>query len=429
MTVSPDALPEQVRARVIAYAADALGVLPPDQVPAPLKRAAAFTPQRRARLAGQQVLDLLIADDSFRERLAVQARARQGEAAAQLAAGETSVAAAALAYLTRPEGWEQLVAATSDRPDEGSGPRPGTEQELVSLRHRLDAALEEQARLKRAAKDGVAAVKADNTELRRKLGESRARARDARADVDRISSETSERVSRLEAEAASAQAELRRLRAQVAGLEDDLARAQRAARAGREEATVRARLLLDTLIEAGQGLRKELALPVTTGSPADQVEAHLAEAGARDSSGTASLPLDDPALVRELLTLPRLHLVVDGYNVTRAEWDDTALENQRERLLRGLAPLAARTGAEITVVFDGTHAEIRPLVRPPRGVRVLFSPRGVLADDVIRDLVAAEPAGRPVLVVTSDQEIVRVVSRQAGVRVVAARALVRLLAG
>jgi len=79
------------------------------------------------------------------------------------------------------------------------------------------------------------------------------------------------------------------------------------------------------------------------------------------------------------------------------------------------------------VVFDGANAETRPLVQPPRGVRVLFSPRGVLADDVIRDLVEAEPPGRPVAVVTSDQEIVRDVTRRAGVRAVAARALVRLL--
>jgi len=137
--------------------------------------------------------------------------------------------------------------------------------------------------------------------------------------------------------------------------------------------------------------------------------------------------VDDPALVRELLGLPRLHLIVDGYNVTRAEWDDVTLEAQRNRLLRGLAPLAAQSGAEITVVFDGTNAESRPLVQRPRGVRVLFSPRGVLADDVIRDLVAAEPPGRPVGVVTSDQEVVRDVLGRPGVRVVGSRALVRLL--
>ena len=54
------------------------------------------------------------------------------------------------------------------------------------------------------------------------------------------------------------------------------------------------------------------------------------------------------------------------------------------------------------MVFDA--AETRPpLVHRPRGVRVLFSPAGVIADDVIRELVAAEPAGRAVVVVTSDR--------------------------
>ena len=137
---------------------------------------------------------------------------------------------------------------------------------------------------------------------------------------------------------------------------------------------------------------------------------------------------EDRAVLHTALRLPRdAELIVDGHNVTRAEWDDVTLEAQRNRLLRGLAPLVAQTGAEITVVFDGTNAETRPLVRPPRGVRVLFSPRGVLADDVIRDLVDAEPAGRPVGVVTSDQEVARDVVGKAGVRVVGSRALVRLL--
>ena len=38
----------------------------------------------------------------------------------------------------------------------------------------------------------------------------------------------------------------------------------------------------------------------------------------------------------------------------------------------------------------------------------------MIADDVIRDLVAAEPQGRPVVVVTSDQEVVRDVVRGRG---------------
>ena len=63
----------------------------------------------------------------------------------------------------------------------------------------------------------------------------------------------------------------------------------------------------------------------------------------------------------------------------------------------------------------------------PRSLRVLFSRSGQLADDVIRDLVAVEPRGRAVVVVTSDQAVVRDV-RRAGARVAGAAALSRLLA-
>jgi rRNA-processing protein FCF1 len=55
---------------------------------------------------------------------------------------------------------------------------------------------------------------------------------------------------------------------------------------------------------------------------------------------------------------------------------------------------------------------------------VIFSPFGVIADDVIRELVAAEPEGRVVVVVTEDRELADDV-RSAGARVVAPGALTR----
>jgi predicted RNA-binding protein with PIN domain len=121
-----------------------------------------------------------------------------------------------------------------------------------------------------------------------------------------------------------------------------------------------------------------------------------------------------------------VHLVVDGYNVTKTAWPELPLERQRERLLTGLAPLAARSGAEVTVVFDAADTAERPLVNRPRGVRVLFSPVGVIADDVIRDVVAAEPRGRPVVVVSSDRAVAVDVA-SSGARVAGAAALSRML--
>jgi predicted RNA-binding protein with PIN domain len=107
--------------------------------------------------------------------------------------------------------------------------------------------------------------------------------------------------------------------------------------------------------------------------------------------------------------LPNVHLIVDGYNVTKAGYGEQALADQRARLIGQLAGLAARAGAEVTVAFDGGR---RPASQPvtPRGVRVLFS-EGEIADDLIRRLVSAEPAGRPLIVVTSDQQIITDVTR------------------
>jgi hypothetical protein len=50
----------------------------------------------------------------------------------------------------------------------------------------------------------------------------------------------------------------------------------------------------------------------------------------------------------------------------------------------------------------------------------------VIADDVLRDLVAAEPPGRTVVVVTDDQEVVRD-ARAVGARIASASALVELV--
>ena len=216
------------------------------------------------------------------------------------------------------------------------------------------------------------------------------------------------------------------MRVRVEELEGDLAAVRRTERVERGSEALRARLLLDTLLETAQGLRRELALPAVEGSPADAVEAHVAEQGSRARSGHASLASDDPALLEQLLTLPRVHLIVDGYNVTKNAWPDLSLERQRDRLLGALAPLVARSGAEVTVVFDAAETRERPVVNRPRGVRVLYSPVGVIADDVIRELVAAEPRGRPLVVVSSDGEVVRDVVR-AGARASGAQALTALL--
>jgi predicted RNA-binding protein with PIN domain len=427
----PQALPERVRARVVDLAADALGRVPDDQVPTALKRVASFAPSRRGKLAGNQILDVLSRDPVFRQRVAEQVRTRFADLAAALDEGvvsseEAPVDLAAVAFLLRTPGWPSVVTAAAGSAHERTGAATDDSRQVERLQRQLDTAVEEAKAARRRNRDQVTDLKRQNAELRHKLGDARARTRAAEESAARAEAAAAELSSATVAAVSGQEAELRRLRNRVDELEGELTALRRAGRAERGTETLRARLLLDTLLDTAQGLRRELALPAVTITPADLVEAHIAEEGSRASSGHGSMTSDDPVLLDQLLALPRVHLIVDGYNVTKTAWPELSLERQRDRLLGGLAPLTARSGAEVTVVFDASEIKDRPLVNRPRGVRVLYSPEGVIADDLIRELVAAEPQGRPVVVVSSDQEVARDV-RQAGARSVAAMALARLL--
>ena len=203
--------------------------------------------------------------------------------------------------------------------------------------------------------------------------------------------------------------------------------AARARRAKEARAVDDARLwlLLETIGQAAVGLRRELALDPTDRLPADYVaEAHGDQPGAPAAAARA-LDADDPARLDQLLALPKAHLVVDGYNVTKRGYGEMSLEQQRNRLITGLGGIAAQTGDEVTVVFDGAE-RVHGLPPAPRGVRVLFSRKGETADELIRRLVRAEPAGRPVVVVSSDREVADGVRRH-GAYPLGADSLVRRL--
>ena len=162
--------------------------------------------------------------------------------------------------------------------------------------------------------------------------------------------------------------------------------------------------------------------PPGRGRPTSSGPASERPAAARPGSRGRSV--DDPALLEELLRQPWAHLLVDGYNVSKTGFGDLTLAEQRRRLVDGLAGVAARTGAEVTVCFDGQEGQGATGAQA-RGVRVLFAV-GEIADDLIRRLVHAEPPGRVLVVVTSDQEVVRDVEA-AGAWVVPSSTLVARL--
>jgi predicted RNA-binding protein with PIN domain len=122
-----------------------------------------------------------------------------------------------------------------------------------------------------------------------------------------------------------------------------------------------------------------------------------------------------------LLTEAEAAVVVDGYNVAKLGWPDAVLADQRERLLDVLDDLATRYSTTVEVVFDG--ADVGP-VRSARRRRVAvrFSPPQVLADDVIRELVASWSPTDPIVVVTNDRAVAHDV-RAAGANVVSSDGL------
>jgi len=435
-SADPDAapapsLPEPARRAVTALAAHVLGVIPEAAVPASLRRVRDFAPARRGRSGAAPLAAALERDAGFRQLVGAAWRELHPDLAEEIDAGRSLPAAdpvelAAGIYLLRPEAWQATLAEAVDAVAGGEAEARRREQEAGS-RTRLEALVGEVERWRtdaEQARGALAVVEEELTAMRREL-------RRLRADADRLraAARDAERQAEGErsaaAEAATAhRAALRSAEDRARRAEEEAQLARRSAREGRSLAAARTRLLLDTVVEAAAGLRRELALPPAAMLPADVV------AGATGTSEppirARALPPDDPGALDELLLLPRCHLVVDGYNVTKSGFGTLPLADQRRRLVDGLAAVAARTGAEVTCCFDGAEVDSRQ-ASLVRGVRILFSDPGVSADDLIRRLVLAEPAGRPLVVVSSDAEVAAA-ARDAAARAVPAAALLRLLA-
>ncbi|WP_285492457.1 NYN domain-containing protein [Actinomadura sp. NBRC 104425] len=426
-------LPEAVRQHVVEAAAELIGTLAPDEVPAPLRPFARFERRKRAKFAAPHIAALLEKDEAFRRRVAEPLRAGQAELAEALEAGRVPPAAdparvAALAYLLRPDGWTRQVEAAREDLE-----RSATASEEAAAERRVAALREELAALRaaRAAEtDKLRAelreAKAEIADLRRKLHEARMKARTVREQADAAVAAAERRLAAALDSAAADAKEVRRLRVRLEQAEANAEAARRAAREGRNIDDVRLRILLDALVDAAQGVRRELALPSTIGRPADAVGGVAPDRQALRALPGRSLSDDDPQLLDRLLTLPQVHLVVDGYNVTKTGYGELPLSDQRVRLLSGLGGLAAQTRAEVTCVFDGAALDAPVAINPPRGVRVLFSRPGQTADELIGELVRAEPSGRAIVVVSSDREVADA-ARRAGARPAPSTLLLRRL--
>lgn len=432
-------LPPAVRRRVVDFASDALGLLPTDQVPAVLRQVARFEPKRRARLAGSQIGAQLETNHQFRAQVAAQLALELPELAEALGSGSVPsvvepVTVAAAAYLLRGPDWPDIVVAAEQdlRQQEDEQARRVAEASVHSVQEQLDRTRAEAQEERKRLRSEARAARSTIADLRRALHAERTRAKRAEEQVEHAEQERSQETTRLQEQLAATRTETRRLQDRLATVEAQAEGARRAARAGRSTEDARVRMLLDVLQDAAHGLRRELDLPNAIERPADFVTEASGNAARSDDAerGTAVAPAagrpdDDPGVLDEVLRMPQVHLLVDGYNVTKTAYPALTLAEQRVRLMTGLEGMATRTRAEITCVFDGADVASPPAAAPMgRRARLVFSAPDETADTLLLRIVRAEPAGRPVAVVSSDAEIASAV-RRCGARSLPAAVLVR----
>jgi predicted RNA-binding protein with PIN domain len=370
------------------------------------------------------------------------------------------VGRAGFLYLTRPEGWEEeleeLVAgaeesarAHADRRAEHDARRRlagvqeaarRAEQAAATARAEAaeaGAALAEERRARQAAIEASEATarRADALEVER--DNLRAAVDTAAAEQERLR----QRVADLERRLAEAQAEIARLAAQPPPPAAVAVPAPVVAREipGLAEAAEAAAVLAERLQAAIAALAGAAADPQPLSPapppPPTAAAAAIAVAAPRPPRAPVRRPAplppavydDSPEAADHLVRLPGVVLVVDGYNVSKTGWPELPLNEQRRRLVDALAELAARTGADVRAVFDGSDMAMPGIVpTTAKLVKVIFSPPGVEADEVVMELAAQLPVHRPVVAATNDRRV-RVGASRAGANLISSEQLLGLL--
>jgi predicted RNA-binding protein with PIN domain len=424
----PD-LPEGLLAGYLDAALATLRAADQTDLPGPLRQYQTWTPKRlrHPRVLGlvRRTLDL---DQSFRQAVnervldeegALARLVRAGRHAEALASGETPEAVARVGLALGREGAEAVQAAVA------AAAASQARAEAAAARSALAGAEGELDVARERAETEVAAARVAREELRAAREELRRAERERRALADRVEGlehQLAQSAATLRAARDEAAAEQRRLGGRVSELQARLAEAQRNYRALRRsagqvdpmvaEAVGALERDLDALRRA-TGLAEEGGGKGRGGAGAPGAAAESAGAGAGRPARRQPLPVpggrgaDDPETLAAWMGVGGVLALVDGYNVTKHPqgFPERGLEDQRTLLLDLCRRLARRFGAEVTVVFDGGTVGPLPTRLPLGPVEVVFTDPGRSADDEIVVRTNAAPPERPVVVVTSDNEL------------------------
>jgi predicted RNA-binding protein with PIN domain len=426
----PPELPEALLAGYLDAALATLRAADPGELPGPLRQYQTWTPKRlrhpRVLADVRRTLDL---DQSFRkavdervldEEEALARLVRAGRHAEALASGETPEAVARVGLALGQDGAAAVQAAVA------AAATSRARAEAAAVRSALAGAESELDLARERAEAEAAGARTAREELRAAREELRRVERERRALADRLEGlerELAQSAAALRAARDEAAATQRRLGGRVAELQARLTESQRSYRALRRSAGQ-----VDPVVaEAVGALERDLdALRRATGLASDggRGQGSGGAPGAGSSAGAGTGPArrperrsplavpggrgaDDPETLAAWMGTDGVLVLVDGYNVTKHPqgFPDRGLEDQRTLLLDLCRRLGRRFGAEITVVFDGGTVGPLPTRLPLGPVEVVFTDAGRSADDEIVARTNAAPPERPVVVVTSDNEL------------------------
>jgi predicted RNA-binding protein with PIN domain len=378
----PDQALQDALELAVGIAAAGVKLRPPLAFPPALKRFLRFHKLPPAALS--QVRAAVEADDGFRRRLASVATADLVDQVGML-------------WLTRPDGWSDAIVALLPQ-------RAEVDDETVLRRER---------RRRGAAEDSAARAHAEVLVLTGEVERERAAKAMLAAEGDHVRAELDDVRRRLReaqrAEHATAQA--------LAKVEAELAEVRMAMPAPQPDPIVApdpidadaVLALLDDAIAASA----DVARILTAARREVEQPDGPSPAPPRSRRARRRTPLRLPGGVlagsiesaEYLLRAPRAKVLIDGYNVAKLGWPSLDLDHQRDQCIVSTENLAKRWNIEMTIVFDGAtvegaHASTR------RRVRIVYSPAGVSADDVLRAEVEGIGRDQPVVVVTNDREII-----------------------
>jgi predicted RNA-binding protein with PIN domain len=359
---------------------------PPIKFPATLKPYMKMS--RLPSTALGPVRRIVEADDSFRKRIAAGALPEL-------------VDPVGILWLQRPDGWTARVAGLlADASDEAARADATAElrrearkreaAEQVAARSRIEV-LSLEARVL-SLRDEIDQLRADLIKAHEANVEAKAELIDARNEVRHANDRATAAVSKLE-RAESERAAAVAARQSAEGVRDSVI-------ADRTAAVVEAGELAG-LAAIAQELAEHLA--ALNSPPSDRKRP--TEAPRRRALPLPGGVAGDSEAATEYLVRSGASVLIDGYNVSKLGWPTLELEMQRQVLLDAVENVARRYGSDLTVVFDGAGV-IGASSDQRRVVRVVYSPEGVIADDVIRSEVARLPSTRHVVVVTNDKAVV-----------------------